>query len=352
LLLSAGYAFLAAYLKGEESKMVNAEHMDSIFRNSKVQDALVSIKDTDLGEYFEEVSPSVLASFDDVDLHLWLYLGKCLDQFKWFSIVPKEVRKVVAAHVVKYDVSNIKVALRGLDTDEKVRMIPVGVIHSTEMLESLSGAETVDDIIQVLVQCDLSAYASILKDNEEALTQGSKQRLAVEAMLDKQYYADVLKPANKMKDGKQFLQVQGVVIDYINLQVIFRAVINGMGTEASGYLIAGGSDLGAETMADLLNTKFGDLLGKLESTRYKEVAEELVVNYDKTHSVTVVDEVIEMHKFTYVREMVSTKILSPLLMSWYLVLKELEVRNVRLILKAITDSVPFDKIKDYLVLAS
>jgi vacuolar-type H+-ATPase subunit C/Vma6 len=95
-----------------------------------------------------------------------------------------------------------------------------------------------------------------------------------------------------------------------------------------------------------------DLLGKLESTRYKEVAEELVVNYDKTHSVTVVDEVIEMHKFTYVREMVSTKILSPLLMSWYLVLKELEIRNVRLILKAITDSVPFDKIKDYLVLAS
>jgi V/A-type H+/Na+-transporting ATPase subunit C len=351
-LLSAGYAFLAAYLKGEESKMVSAEHMDAIFRNSKVQDALVSIKDTDMGGYFEEVSPSALATFDDVDLHLWLYLGKCLDQFKWFSIVPKEVRQVVAAHVVKYDVSNVKVALRGLDTEEKVRMIPVGVIHNAEMLESLSGAETVDDIIQVLVQSNLSPYAAILKESEEALTQSSKQRLAVEAELDKQYYADVLASAKKMKDGKQFLTIQGVVTDYINLQVIFRAVINGIGPEASGYLIAGGSDLSAEIMADLLNTKFGDLLGKLESTRYKEVAEELTVNYDRTHSITVVDEVIEMHKFTYIREMVSTKILSPLLMSWYLVLKELEVRNVRLILKAISDDVPYEKIKDYLVLSS
>ena len=48
-MISAGYAFLSAYLKGEESRMVTVEYMDSIFRNSKVQDALVAIKDTDVG---------------------------------------------------------------------------------------------------------------------------------------------------------------------------------------------------------------------------------------------------------------------------------------------------------------
>ena len=65
-----------------------------------------------------------------------------------------------------------------------------------------------------------------------------------------------------------------------------------------------------------------------------------------------IDEVIEKHKFTFIREMVSTKLLSPLLVAWYLTLKELEVRNLRLILKAISDDVALEKIKDYLVLPS
>jgi len=351
-LISAGYAFLSAYLKGEESRMVTVEYMDSIFRNSKVQDALVAIKDTDVGGYFEEISPSALASFDDIDLHLWLYLGKCLDQFKWLNIVPKEVRKVAAAYAAKYDVSNIKVALRGLGTEEEVRMIPVGVIYGAGMLEELANSETVDEIIQTVSQCNLNSYTAILKENKETVLQGSKQRLAVEAMLDKQYYADRLESTRKMKDGKQFVQIQGVVTDYINLQIIYRAVINGIGSEAVSYVIGGGSDLSAEAMAELLATKSSELLGKLESTRYKKVAEEIAAGYDKAKSITVVDEVIEMHKYTYVREMISTKILSPLLMSWYLVLKELEVRNLRLILKAISDDVPFEKIKDYLVLPS
>jgi len=351
-LISAGYAFLSAYLKGEESRLVTTEHMDSIFRNSKVQDALVSIGDTDVGGYFEEISPNTLATFDDIDQHLWLYLGKSLDQFKWFSIVPSDVKKVVASYSVKYDVSNIKVALRGLDIEEKVRMIPVGVIYGAGMLEELSNAETVNDIITILGQCNLNSYAAILKENSEMVVQGSKQRRAVEALLDRQYYADILASARKMKDGKQFVQIQGVVTDYINLQIVYRAVINGMGPEAVSYLIDGGSDLSAEMMAELLATKSNELLAKLENTRYKEVAEEIAAGYDRTKSITVVDEVIEMHKFTYVREMISTKILSPLLMSWYLVLKELEVRNLRLILKAISDDVPYEKIKDYLVLPS
>lgn len=351
-MISAGYAFLSAYLKGEESKLVTAEHMDGIFRSAKVQDALVSIRNTDVGGYFEEVSPSTLATFDDVDQHLWLYFGKCLDQFKWFGIVPSVIKKIVAAYKVKYDVSNIKLALRGLDVEENARMIPVGVIHGAEMLEELTNAETVDDIIQTVTQCDLSSYAAILKENRETLVQGSKQRLAVEAMLDRQYYADILQAARKMRDGKKFLEVQGVVIDFINLQIIYRAVIKGMGPEAAGYLIGGGGELGTETMMELLSTKSNEMLGKLESTRYEEVAQEIAASYDRTKSITVVDEVIEMHKYTYVREMISTKILSPLLITWYLVLKELEVRNLRLILKAISDDVPYEKIKDYLVLPS
>jgi len=46
----------------------------------------------------------------------------------------------------------------------------------------------------------------------------------------------------------------------------------------------------------------------------------------------------------------SPVVLSPLVMAWYLILKEVEIRNLRLILKAIADSMPVDEIKRYLVL--
>jgi len=43
-------------------------------------------------------------------------------------------------------------------------------------------------------------------------------------------------------------------------------------------------------------------------------------------------------------------VLSPLVMAWYLILKEVEVRNLRLVLKTIGDGVLVQEIKDFLVL--
>ena len=124
-MLRTGYAFLAAYLKGEESKLLTADHVDKIFRTSKVQDALVSVKDTDIGSYFEEVSPSALNSFDEIDDHLWGYFGKSIAFLQWLRVIPNGVRNLLSVYVQKYDVSNIKVGLRGMLTGEKARMIPL-----------------------------------------------------------------------------------------------------------------------------------------------------------------------------------------------------------------------------------
>jgi vacuolar-type H+-ATPase subunit C/Vma6 len=50
------------------------------------------------------------------------------------------------------------------------------------------------------------------------------------------------------------------------------------------------------------------------------------------------------------QQMLSPRVLSPLVMAWYLILKEVEVRNLRLVLKTIVDGVPVQEIRDYLVL--
>ena len=42
--------------------------------------------------------------------------------------------------------------------------------------------------------------------------------------------------------------------------------------------------------------------------------------------------------------------LSPLVIAWYLIIKEVEIRNLRLVLKMIVDGMPVEEIKEYLVL--
>jgi vacuolar-type H+-ATPase subunit C/Vma6 len=44
--------------------------------------------------------------------------------------------------------------------------------------------------------------------------------------------------------------------------------------------------------------------------------------------------------------------MSPLVAIWYLVLKEIEVRNLRLSLKAVFDGISPEEIKEYLVFSS
>ena len=50
------------------------------------------------------------------------------------------------------------------------------------------------------------------------------------------------------------------------------------------------------------------------------------------------------------KDILSPRVLSPLVLVWYLILKEIEIRNLRLVLKTILDGVAVQEIKNYLVL--
>jgi vacuolar-type H+-ATPase subunit C/Vma6 len=103
-------------------------------------------------------------------------------------------------------------------------------------------------------------------------------------------------------------------------------------------------------MKELLSLKIADVVCQAGGYPISGYSNEVSANYDKTKSITAVDEIIDKHKFRMLKEMLSPRVLSPLVMAWYLILKEVEVRNLRLVLKAIVDGVSVQEIKNYLVL--
>jgi V/A-type H+-transporting ATPase subunit C len=343
--LGPKYAFISACLKGEEPKTVTSEHIDKMMTAPNLQDALATIRETDVGSYLEELP---VRTFDYLDECLWDYLAQRIRYVESFKFLPKEIPKISRAYVVKYDISNIKAALRGISGGKKSSMIPVGIIHDTTLLEELSNAENVDGIIQILIQCKLADYVPALEQYKT--DKSAKSKLLVEANLDSEYYKSILNMARQIKDGTFLTQAFGLVIDLTNLQIALRAIIKGIGPDASEFVIAGGYRITDKAIRELLSLKITDIPARLEDTQYQDIANEVSAHYDKTKSITAVDEIIDKHKFQMLKETLSPRVLSPLVVAWYLILKEVEIRNLRLVLKTIVDGVPVQEIKDYLVL--
>jgi len=344
-LLDTGYAFISAYLKGEEAKVITSNHVDSLLKTSSIQDVLEVIRKTDVGNYLEGVP---FQTFNELDEQLWIYYGECLRQLEWFKNVPSEIRRILSAYILKYDVLNIKAALQGVSTGETMRGIPIGVIHNYGLLDVLLSAEDVDSIIGVLNQCKLGYYASTLE--EYRVDEGVKSRLLIEARLDRGYYQSLLNITRRLRDGATLSKAFITIMDMANLKIILRSIIGKIDSEAAEYAISSRYIISGLVAEDLLSLKLPDIPGKIENAEYRKVVEEVISNYDRSKSMTVVEEIIDRRQFRLIKEIMSPRVLSPLVIIWYLLLKEIEIRNLRLILKAVFDSVSLEEIKDYLVL--
>jgi vacuolar-type H+-ATPase subunit C/Vma6 len=343
--LNPRYAFISACLKGEEPKTVTSEHIDKMKAAPNLEDALAIIRETDVGSYLEE---SALRTFDDLDEHLWRYLAQRIRYVESFHFLPGDVLEISKAYVVKYDVLNIKAVLQHLSGAQRTGMIPVGVVHHNGLLEELSNAEDVDAIIQILIRCKMGDYVPTLE--EYKTDKSPKSRFVADTKLDGEYYKSMLNTARRIKDGMVLTKALGLVIDLTNLQIAARAIIEGMGPDAAEFIIAGGYRITDKTLRELLPLKITDVSARLEDTQYQEIANEVSTNYDKNKDMTAIDEIIDKHKFRLLRDMLSPRVLSPLVMAWYLVLKEVEIRNLRLVLKTIIDGVPVQEIENYLVM--
>ena len=343
-MLSLRYAFISAYLKAQESKLVTPDHMDRLLSTHTMRDALATVRETDVGSYLEEAP---IDTFDDLEEYLWSYLARSYAYIESLKLLPQDMLKILSAYIVKYDVLNIKAALETIRTGKKARMIPVGVISKNGLLHELSIAESVDEVIQLLVRCGLKDYVPVL---EQARTgEGPESKLLLEAGLDSEYYRKMLDTARTTRDGAVLTRALGLIIDLTNLQTVSRAIIEGIGPDAAQCTIAGGYRLTDHVIKELLNFKLTDLPDRLGDSQYQEIASEMSGHYDRTRRITAVDEVIDKHKLRMLRDLLSPRVLSPLVMAWYLVLKEVETRNLRLALKTMIDGVPVTEIKSYLV---
>jgi vacuolar-type H+-ATPase subunit C/Vma6 len=307
-----------------------------------VQEALEVIRNTELGDYLAKKRTK---TFKEIDHCLWRYLGDCMKRLKQLN-PPLDILLLADQYLRKYDVLNIKIALRRIFTKKTASMVPLGLMDHFGLLEELSIAKSIDEIAHVLLKCDLGDYAFSLR-NIQAGDGGS--RLQVEMDLDRLYHGSMVASMKRMDDGRLLTQAWGVMIDLTNLDAVFRSTIGEKDLSAE-FVIEGGHMLSVGAIKELLLLKLSEIVRRLEHTEYAPCAQEIYKNYEARGNITIVEETIEKHKFRLLGEILSPRILSPTNLLWHLILKEMEIRNVRLILKALADGMPASETKNYLVI--
>ncbi len=344
-MLDPRYAYMSAYLKAEEPKKVAGNHLDRLSRTTNVADAFGVIRETDIGAYLEGAT---FRGFEDIDRAMWTYFAERIAYIEAFKYMPADMRSVSRSFIIKYDVINVKATLQGIVTGEKTPLIPIGAICDAGFLDDLNESETMQDVADVLTQSLLPDFVPAIKAYDP--TGGAKAKIAVESRLEGQYYHQFLKTASEIREGAALGKAYGLVIDLTNLGIACRAVVEGVGPAAGDYLISDGYIINEKTLRDVLPYKLPDIARRLDSPQHRDIASEIASAYDKSRSVTVIDEVLEKHKYAALRDFLSPRALSPLVMAWYLVLKEIELRNLRLLLKAIYDGIAVEEVKRYLLL--
>ena len=341
---NAEYAFMSAYLKGAEAKTVGREHIERMSRTNALNDVMEAIRDTEIGSYLEATS---LKSFDDSDRYLWQYFGGCLERLEGLRLMPAAMRSILNAYRVKYDIFNIKSILQGIRSGEQANLIPVGMIHNRGLLDELSRADSTDALARLLLECGLGTYSAILREYD--VGSEMKLRLQTEARMDGEYYKHLLETSNGIEDGFVLARTFGLMVDLTNIKIASRATIEETGTAASDCIIEGGYLLSYQTIEGMMSGKLGDIPSSLGSTPYRNMAEEVVASYNKTGSITATEEVIDRYRMEMLKEILSPRVMSPLVIIWYLTIKEMELKNLRMILKAVFDGIAVDEMKEYLV---
>ena len=99
-LTSTRYAFLSAYVKGEEARGVQGDHISVILQRARTtQDALELIRDTDVGETLREETWKTYPEFEQC---LWKSLSGNLDRIRRFAL-PRGIGEMIRVFLNRFD---------------------------------------------------------------------------------------------------------------------------------------------------------------------------------------------------------------------------------------------------------
>src|SRR3989344_2467004 len=320
------YARIAAM----RSKLIKKDEYNRLMK-MKLNDILRFLQETEYRKEIDEMAVSY-SGIELVELALNKNLVKTFLKLKRIAEY-EDVRLVMAEYMNRRDVWNIKTILRGKSINEKedkIRdlLIPIGELDQ-KFFDELLKKESVEDVIRSLKLLTKEQAKEAVEFFSER-----KSLFVIENTLDNLYYSKSIEFSRQMpKQGAFFRNFIENEIDVLNIRTILKLKKEGMQKkDIEKFIFYSGARLKKHDLLRLARAEDIDsMMSMLNKMGYEKILKDV---YDKSKKdITKVELRLNRYLLDRVILLLHQHPLSIDVILGYMFAKEIEIRNLRTLIK-------------------
>jgi V/A-type H+-transporting ATPase subunit C len=300
--------------------------------------------------YQKEIA-ALAGRYDGVDLIEHATYSNMANYFRGvLDVTTGELHEMLAAYLEKWDIWNFKVILRGksfgMDADSiKEDLVPAGKLDQ-QALERLLSMESEEEIIAAY-----GRVANVIFPTELISAYEESRNLSeLEDFLEKDHYDSLLRSIDpSSRPTRLYQDYIRKEIDITNVETILKLKAEGIrGEEVMKYIIPGGKQIDKKLATQLANAE--SLSAAVNDLAPLDFYDDIKNALDETNSLRSI--VAGMKKY-HIRQAKTFSHLYPLSVIPiidFMIHKENEVNNIRIIARGLNSGLDADVIKELLVI--
>ncbi|MCP4716986.1 MAG: ATP synthase A1 subunit C [Deltaproteobacteria bacterium] len=338
------YLYAIARIRAKEARLLKPETLDEMINTGSVAEIASILENT---EYALAMQGLVLDSAESIED---LLVRQTADVYSEIAkMLPDKVKSGFSFLSHQWDVRNLKVILRGVRKGLSAEQIAARLVSFGEMemdlLKKMAESGSVEDVISLFEGTRYSEVAGLAGAYEQEPT-----LLPLEALLDRLLLEQMWFFVTSDAELAVLRPAFAARIDALNLKTMLRAKRDHLlYSDIEKYLIAGGE------LQDRLAGSFdevdeiGALLVELEGTPYYKSLMDMLSEYEKTGSLFQLEKVLEETALAIGRDTAVKQPYGIAPMAGYLSLKDIEIKNIRAIVRAKEAGMAPEKIREFVL---
>ena len=320
------FLYPTGVLMAKEARLIDYSRFEELIL-SPLEDFVSFLQNTECGEYIGRTT------YEEIESGLLLF--KMNLHYELFKLIPEQFSDIFDFLVREWDVMNLRTVLTGVHAGLPVDEVRNRLIEGGEMFEKISSVAG-EDIERIASTFEGTPLAGAIEEYNRI-----KDFSGIDLALGKWMIEDISRKLDGRGDKKLWLvkRYLEIYVDGLNLKVMLRGKEGGVTEEEIKRFL-----IGAEVMRVYGETgSVREFLERVRETRYGYLITE--VEDDVMRMERRIDEAV----LRKVKELSSEEAFGfgPILR--FLVMKDAEIRNLRMIAKLKGEEVPHDRIKEMMV---
>ncbi|MDR1690459.1 MAG: ATP synthase A1 subunit C [Candidatus Methanoplasma sp.] len=339
------YAYTVARVKAKKSLLMSEEDYSKMLMMT-VPEISRYISETGYSKEMTDLAGR-LSGLDLLEHATYLNMAKVFGSI--LSSSTGELHDMVSAYLGKWDIWNLKVILRGksygLDA-EGIRedLVPAGSL-SAESLDKLISLDTEEDII---ANFGKMTHVSISTEAMSAYKADGNLGM-IEDFLDKVQYERLIQSIDpSSRPSRLFLDYVKEEVDIKNFETILKLKAEGIhGEQVMKYLIAGGRRIDDRLLTLLANAEsIESVMSEVSQFEFYEEIKDALESNNLRDAVAGLKKykIQKAKKFSHLYPLSVVPVID------YMIHKENEVRNIRIIARGTESGLGRETIKELLVI--